>query len=603
MVVGKRDLAALGQSPDSEILDFDDQVSLNRTLGDWIESVPGVSLNGQGGLFQAYSVRGFSRSRLRTELNGIPIITDRRAGNAAAFMPPGLLSEVVVDTAASSSLFGSGAMGGVVSLASAEVTTPSVTLEGRSNDEQLAMTLLGSGRSGRTYGLSLRRAGDGKAPNGDELNTAYEQVAGLISGEFAVGGAGSDMELRYRWVPSIGRDVGKSNRLFPDRRISDYPDDLHSALVVELHNSGQWFLRAYHHYQDWQADVARVNERRNLTSYQSHTFGGLLNAQLGIADGRGSWGVEWVGRRGVSIKDSEFDAADALLVEQALVDAQEDTLGVFIDQTWDRGDLEFGGGLRGDYLRQSDALTRASARSDTQFSGNLRASYRVSPALTLRTEVTSAYRFPGVSERFFNGVTPRGTILGNPDLEPETRNNAELALRMQAPALPFSLDLNAYYSDLDDYIERFVIDEDTLGFRNLPSASIRGAELDLSWGDATLNHRISYQYQRGEDHNGDTLADLNPPAWRYFLRWQGERISVFSDLTYRDERDDAGPGEAPLDSAIVWNARATRTLARHWVGELFLTNILDEAYRGTADDLAPFQPGRTVGLRLTWNGV
>ena len=43
----------------------DAQASLNRSIGDWIERLPGVSLNGQGALLQAYSVRDFSRWRLR----------------------------------------------------------------------------------------------------------------------------------------------------------------------------------------------------------------------------------------------------------------------------------------------------------------------------------------------------------------------------------------------------------------------------------------------------------------------------------------------------------------------------------------------------------
>lgn len=601
-VVGKRDLSAVSQSSSAEVLRFDDQVSLNRTVGDWIESVPGVSLNGQGGLFQAYSVRGFSRWRLRTELDGIPIITDRRAGNSVAFAPPGLLARVSVEKDAASSLFGSGAMGGVVSLESAKAQAPELTVEGRSNDKQLAVSLLTGDDAGRSYGLSLRRAEDGEAPDGSSLNTAYEQVAGLISGDTFFGVNDSELELRYRWVPSVGRDIGKSNRLFPQRRLSDYPEEAHSAFVAELRQSNRWFLRAYHHYQNWQADVARLGERRNLTDYQAHTVGGLFSASLAIGEGRGAWGLEWVGRRGVSIADREYDQDDILLLQQSLVDAQEDTLGAFIDQSWSLGDLRIGAGLRLDYVRQSNDLSAASSRSDSQFSGNVRAAYQLAPSLELRAELASGYRFPGVSERFFNGVTPRGEIRGNPQLAPETRRNVDFSVAYQAAQLPVSITASAYYSDLDNYIERFAIDASTLGFRNLDSASLMGGELDLSWGGTTLTHRVSYQYQRGDDQDGNTLADLNPPGWRYFLRWQGERYALFSDLSYRNDRDDFGQGEQPIESAVVWNARITQTLARRWVGELFVTNILDEAYRGTADDLAPLQPGRTVGLRLTWQG-
>ena len=67
-VTGQRNV--LGQSlalaGTGESITGSEQVSFHRTAGDWLEVLPGVSLNGQGGLFQSYSVRGFSRWRVRT---------------------------------------------------------------------------------------------------------------------------------------------------------------------------------------------------------------------------------------------------------------------------------------------------------------------------------------------------------------------------------------------------------------------------------------------------------------------------------------------------------------------------------------------------------
>ncbi|MDA8947303.1 TonB-dependent receptor plug domain-containing protein, partial [Luminiphilus sp.] len=54
-----------------------EQISLALSPADLMVAIPGVAASGQGGLFQSYSLRGFGRSRIRTEVSGVPIITDR----------------------------------------------------------------------------------------------------------------------------------------------------------------------------------------------------------------------------------------------------------------------------------------------------------------------------------------------------------------------------------------------------------------------------------------------------------------------------------------------------------------------------------------------
>jgi outer membrane receptor protein involved in Fe transport len=597
MVVGRRDVlaAALGAGT-ADLVAFDEQVSLNRTVGDWIEQLPGVTLNGQGGLFQAYSIRGFSRWRIRTEVNGVPIITDRRAGNSASFVPPDLITQVVVQKSASSTLYGSGAMGGVVSLDTRPANGLSVKAEGANNTEQFSLTALSGRADGLSAGISVRRAGNADDANGDSLNTGFEQLAGLLAGDAHLG----EFSLNYSWISSLGRDIGKSNSLHPERRVSSYPQDRHSMGQLELRSRGAWFLRAYHHYQDWEADVERVGERRNLTRYKSHTVGGLFQASTALLSGDGSVGLEWVGRRGVSINDKEFGPDGLLLVQQQLVDGDEDTLAVFADQQWVFGVLTMSGGLRYDHIEQS---SDGRDDSDGQWSASAAVDYALGSSWSARAELGSGYRFPGLSEHYFSGTTPRGEVLGNPELEAETRRSAEFSLGFTPPTAALRGELSVYYSDLQDYIERYSISPELISYRSLDGASIQGLELDVSVQTGQLNHRLSYQWQEGEDDQGNTLADLNPAGLRYFLSWEGERQGLYSDLSFRPSRDEFGADERPLDSALIWNARFTQRVAGNWRAELFFSNILDEAYRSTADDVAPFQPGRTVGLRLEWRKI
>ncbi|MEO1080446.1 MAG: TonB-dependent receptor [Pseudomonadota bacterium] len=596
-VVGRRDTAALAVPASRfDVLGYEEQVSLNRTPADWLALLPGVSMNGQGGLLQSYSVRGFSRARIRTEFDGVPILTDRRAGTSVSFVPPDLLEQIVVDKAAASTLYGSGAMGGVVSLLPADVDGARVSIDGRSNDEQFALTALAGDSERLAAGISLRRAENAEAADGTELNTTFEQVAGLVRGVVAMDG----VSLRYSWLPSISRDVGRSNRRFPDRRISVVPEDDHSVARLELRSSDRWLLRAYHHYQDWTTDTERIGQRRNVTEYRANTIGGLFHASLDTLGGDGAWGMEWLGRHGVDIRDTEYDADGELLVKQSLVEGDEDTFGAFIDQSWDVVGMEVRGGLRIDHIRQAAAGT--DTREENRWSATLRLDRRLGASWFLGAEVASAYRFPTLSERFFNGVTPRGEVRGNPALDPETRRSAELALRFEPPGQALAVNLALYQSDLSDYIERFVLEPDVVGHRSIDDAEIHGAEAALELRSGAFAHTLSYQWQEGETDDGEVLADLNPPEWRYVLAWRGAGWDLQSDLSHRSSRDDSGPGELPLGAATLWNLRASVALrSPRWRTQIYINNLLDEGYRSTADELAPLQPGRTVGLRLMWS--
>ena len=45
-----------------------------------------------------------------------------------------------------------------------------------------------------------------------------------------------------------------------------------------------------------------------------------------------------------------------------------------------------------------------------------------------QAEAGTGFRFPTLSELYFNGVTPRGDTLGNPRLEPETNRALQLSV-------------------------------------------------------------------------------------------------------------------------------------------------------------------------------
>ena len=316
IVSGDRDLLSQDLMPTFSVkaLDSTTRVSQDRTIADWLAGDPSMSLNGQGGLLQSYSIRGMSRSRVRTEIDGVPIITDRAAGNSASFLPPALISTVAVQKGGSSAFYGSDAMGGVVSLQTRRFTQLEVEGIFQNRDNAFALTMGGAPRDDTYVGVTARHADEASAADSTPLNTGYRQGAAVLRHERSW----QALKLRLSGLLSRGKDIGKSDRDYPTSN-SLYPYERHGILKVELERPNRWLLRLYGHGQDWQTQTQTQTQTGTyshaLNTYQSETLGSLFyftHAKLG---GLGRAGIEWVGRRGVSIRYQEKNSAGVVVTD------------------------------------------------------------------------------------------------------------------------------------------------------------------------------------------------------------------------------------------------------------------------------------------------
>jgi len=148
-----------------------------NTVADIIQQTAGISLNGQGGLFQSYNIRGFSRARIKTEVNGIPIISDRRAGNAISFLPAALINGVDIKKGPSSTLYGSDAIGGVVSISTINFNDALISLEFKPQEDAVQF-LANLANDNLTATFLQRKANNSQSVKADingskVLNTQY----------------------------------------------------------------------------------------------------------------------------------------------------------------------------------------------------------------------------------------------------------------------------------------------------------------------------------------------------------------------------------------------------------------------------------------------
>lgn len=581
-------------SVDATVIETDELPAPPSTLTDMVAQVPAVSENGQGGIFQTYSVRGVSRQRIMTLVSGMRIVGERRAGVSASFLDPRLMQSVDVLRGPSSTFYGSGALGGVIQVFPRRFQ--GWAAEGGYVSQGDENYLLGGwGDDKWSVGFARRDAGQSKAPNGEVLNTGFTQASGTLERRWTAG----KLQYGLLGVASRGSDIGKSNTDFPDR-ITIYPKERHLLLRFAVRHDSDWKLDAWAHPNSLLTDVAEESELSQVDN-EALDFGFNWQKQVKVAGTVATrFGIDFFGRRGVSARETatDFDTGE-VTVQKTLDDGEDNEAGLYGSMEWNVGRAVVLAGARFAYQRQSNAdQPGTSDRALTGFAGVV---VPLGAGFELASNLGSGLRFPSLSERYFSGTTGRGEVIGNPRLDPERSLNIDLGLRWYGQKLFVSGFVSR--NEISDYIERVEIEPELLTFVNLVSGTISGFELsgfyqfDDQW---TLN--FGGHVFEGVDDRDDPLADV--PANRIHLGGTWRRGPWLVDARWEQRADitDPGPGEKVIPQASLVSASLQYHLANGLAISLSGRNLLDEEYFNSADRKVTYSPGRALGVALRWQG-
>jgi outer membrane receptor protein involved in Fe transport len=565
---------------------------------DLVTQIPGVSEAGQGGLFQNYSVRGLSRQRVTTTVSGMRISAERRAGASASFLDPDLIGRIDVLRGPATTVHGSGALGGVVAADPRTFGGPSAgaSWDGAWEEGHL---FAGTGGAGWSVGAAARSAGDAEAADGSPLHSGFEQ----LSAAARFGWERGAQRYEITAIPALARDVAKSSTDFP-RRTTDYPEERHGIVGFAVERDESWRLDLAVHGQSLETFVTESE-----AGLESEVIQNSVDLSLGWrrdVDAGDGWavryGVESFSRRDVDAAEARRDLGDPTVppvTVQTLDGAHETETGLFAAARHENGATRWELATRWSWIEQANE--GAERRTRDAWSAHAAVSRALGPRWEVSGSASTAVRFASLSEMFFQGTTGRGQVVGNPLLEPERALGLELSARHAAGSTFVVASL--FGTRVDDHIERVEIAPDLRTFVNLNAGTIYGAELEgrtrlsdpwsLLWG----GHWID-----GEDDEGAPLADTPPTeAWIAAKRALG-RFSATGGLTLRGRRDDPGHGEKPIGSAALLWAEVSLRVAPGWDVSVAASNLLDEEWYASADELAPLAPGRGVSLRVVRRG-
>ena len=566
------------------------------TLSEMIVQVPGVSENGQGGLLQTVSIRGISRHRVQSQVAGMRLTTERRAGASVSFLDPLLIEAADVLRGPASSYYGSGALGGVIQVFPRRFTAPLVAL-GYNTQGDGNVLAAGYGTGRWSVGAARREAANAEAADGTELNSGFTQTSANLQGVWGDGPRRTSLIAVF----GHGTDIGKASSDFP-ARTTVYPRERHHLLSFSTESERGWMFRAAVHPHDLETDVVEAGVGRSNVKSNALDLAVRWDRELGGAASITSrLGVELFSRRDVDTDEVRvsFDPNDPMPVQRfaSLDNANETEAGLFGTLRGTAHGATWEAGARLIWINQENAAARS--RDQTTASGFTGISVPLTGHLNLEAHVGTGLRFPSLGERFFTGTTGRGQISGNPDLDAERSFDVDLGLRRVTERLLLSGAV--FRNRIQDYIERVEVAPDQFTFVNLTDGEITGAELQGAWRPSPT-WRIGFggHLLDGEGDGGRPLADIPPDEIFAALSRERDQWTVTTRWSYRGALSDPGSGEQAIPGAH----RISASLALHpspaWRIDHFGTNLLDEQYFRSADRKAAPAPGRTIGVSLTW---
>ena len=577
--------AATSVSPDEEAAPPSSVVAL-------VEDVPGVAMSGQGGLFQAYSIRGVAGQRVRTSIGGARIVTERRAGSTASFVDPLLVSSAEAVRGPASTYHSSGALGGALQILPRRYEGTDVTLGwSDQGDERYARAGWGDGRW--SLGVAGRKAGDSETPDGELLPSHFEQWSASVQRRWD---PSDDLAVDLLVLPSVSRDIGKPNTRFPDR-ITQYPIEDHLVVRVRARHRDGWSLEGFAHPNALETENLRATSY-SLVESESFDFGFTGQGELTLASGWTTlFGLEYFGRQRVRA-DERFDDFESGEEERMrTLDGSEHEVSLFATGRRGVGRATFELGARATGLQQANR--GAPTTDDTSGSLFAGVTVPVPGGIELVANVGTGIRFPGLSERFFTGTTGRGEILANEDLDPERSLGLDVGVRFYGRRTYVAGYL--FRNEIDDYIEQVELEPGIETFVNLTSGTIEGAEVE---GSFMVSSRWTLGWTgtvaEGRSAATEPLADVPADRVAGRVAFSEGPWSARARWEHRFEKDDPGPSEQETGSAELLSASVGRDLAKGLSLRLYGTNLLDETYLPTADDLAVPAQGRSVGVAVSW---
>jgi outer membrane receptor protein involved in Fe transport len=594
-------------------------------LAESVDKVPGIAAVGKGGYSMAPAIRGLAEHRILLLVDGVRITSERRIGATASFVNLGDIDRVEINRGPYSVFHGSGAVGGIINIIT-KSPSPFSPLKGDfhlsyntvRNERAATGTLSGSlGKWGLMFSANGKFADDYSAPSGKIEWSRYEDYDLM----FKINRKSETSEFYATFFHYDGTDIGKPS---PTSRLKPrwYPDESNTLftlgfktqkfLVLDNLNASIYTLMSSLETQkDNLRDDSLTIKKRNIATVDGTNFGFKIRGGKALGKIHTlNFGIDFFGRADVNDHNTEWQYDEngnitATTEETSLQDARRSNIGFYMDDKIQIGNKWiFNVGARFDFVQTSNSGLDGNrvSRNDDFFSLYLGSVYQITPTFSLLANVGQAFRFPSVSELFYSGLTGRGTVFGNPNLAPERSLNLDLGFRYLHEK--FFASIYGFSNSIRDMIQKYgEFEEEEYFYRNLTSGRIYGLEGEFYFSlMKNVELFINFHHIVGREKNTDVPLNYIPPS-RLTLwgKYSLGKIWIEPRITLSGAVENPGPLEIQTDGYILFDTILGFNLSKNLTLVAIAQNMLNTAYRASADEEGVDAPGRGFVLKAKYS--
>ena len=506
------------------------------TIGEVLDDTPGVTMIGSERAFgESFNIRGVGAAETSGDKSRIIIRVDgaekfyEQYRMGSFFSDPELYKQIeVLRGPASSTLYGSGAFGGVVNFTTKDAAD--FIQDGKTGALRLKTTYGTNGNAALVSGIlahrisetfeilatgNFRRSDAAQLANGGTLKSSeFSAWSGLIKGTIHLDAEQVVRISHQRWSSDAkDQDYAQTGTVTPtpqppnfgkvDRAVAD------QSTVLSYENPASddpmLDLKVQLSYSD------TAVSQRNITSTDAASIGpadyGYQTVQLNAQNTSELSGDNWINFVTYGVQASH-EYRTAALTNGSIISTHPEghttALGIFA-QTEHTIDDRFTVtvGARADYanLSPSPALTpQLPASNQFAFSPKVAALYKFNENFNVFGSVAHTERLPTLDEMYqYSGASRPG----NPNLKKETANNFELGFATQGFDMVTDGDsaavkVTGFYNDITDGIRVNNVAANAPYFANVASMRLYGLEIEGSYEAEMVFARLAYTLTRGD---------------------------------------------------------------------------------------------------------
>jgi hemoglobin/transferrin/lactoferrin receptor protein len=596
-----------------------DSSALKNNAADSLSSSVGLEPNvdfvgGPRGQAESPQIRGLGSQRILFLEDGVRQ-NFQNGHNGRVFSDFSLIESLEVVKGPWSSLYGSGAMGGVISF---RKSTADDYIRRTGKDKGIELALDGGSAADE---LGQRATAFAKLDRFDSILSYHHSKAGDIR-------LGHGQRLPYSaeesgdFYSALGFNISSGQILrlklerYAVKSVTPLDPETETTSQTELGDSritksdvvgdyslvrGRFDFHAKPFLRETEIKKARLSDgRTDVQTVQTTGVDTWNNLTLGLNESITSvvtTGIEF-------FKDRDQGERDGATLS-SFPSGTSEQLGIYLQPSIVfNKKLSVVPGIRYDSFKMLDSSGKSSSNSGERTSLKAYSSYEYLPERLVFVGWGQAYNAPRLQDLYITGQHfPGNFFVPNPDLKPESAETWEFGSKNHFRiGQDDALVINGTYfiTEAKDFIARSVdAAGGTTTFENLDKVNLHGFEISSLWQHESFGAGVGYGQVRSQNKStGEPLADTLPDQWSGKLEYYlSDRLTFGTDLILAEKQYRVPTGTEKTGGFFTENFFASYA-SKTCELVLRVNNAYDKDYRKHASSI--HEVGRDLRLTSSW---